>query len=90
MRRPSVARNSASEPEHAIAGLGRLDFLARAFMDQHVIQQALELAERPGPGIALVAHEGLRHRERALRAVLADMHDIAKEGGRAVEAARTR
>src|SRR5713101_7222732 len=47
-------------------GLRRLD-------QSHFIEDAIQIAERDGPAIALVAHEARKHRQRMLRPVFADL-----------------
>ena len=56
-------------------GLGGLRFVAAGQIGQAAHQQI----ERPGPGVALVADETLRDRQRVARAVRIDAHHLAQQ-----------
>ena len=43
-----------------------------------LVDGARQEIERPGPGVALIAHEALRHRERVPRSLAIDAHDFAE------------
>ncbi len=52
--------------------------IARGIVRGEFVQRPGELAQRPGPGIALVAHEALRHGQRVPLALFVDPHDFAQ------------
>src|SRR6185295_17322654 len=55
---------------------------------REVIERSVELIQRPGPCVTLVAHERLRDRERVSLALTGYPNDLAEQGGRMREAMR--
>ena len=53
---------------------------------REAVQCARQLIEHPRPGIALIADEAQRDRQRMRRTVLGDLHDVTKKRWRIAEA----